>query len=60
MSQPMQEWEAAHAANLDLYKWDTGGYSTDFMARVIAWHSRHIEVELHRQDAVQRASKKAK
>jgi len=55
----MMEWEAAHSANLDLYKWDTGSYPPDFMSRVIAWHSRHIELELHRQDAVARATKRA-
>lgn len=54
----MHEWEAASAANLDLYEWDSGGYPPDFKVRVIAWHSRHVELELHRQDAVSRASKR--
>jgi len=57
MSPPLQEWEAAHAANLDLWEWESGGYSPDFKARVIAWHSRHIELALHRHDAVERARK---
>lgn len=59
MSVPLQEWEAAHAANLDLHKWDSSQYPPDFMAKVIAWHSRHRELELHTQDAVQRAAKRA-
>ena len=50
----MLEWEAAHAANLDLHKWEMGEYSVSFMEKVIAWHSRHIELETHRQDAVNR------
>jgi hypothetical protein len=56
----MQEWEAAHAANLDLSKWDANEYASDFKTRVIAWHSRHIELGLHRQDAVARAAKRQK
>ena len=56
MSPVLQEWEAAHAAKLDLYKWEMGGYPGDFKAKVIAWYSRHIELELHRQDAVARAA----
>ncbi|RPJ40042.1 MAG: hypothetical protein EHM35_00100 [Planctomycetaceae bacterium] len=55
MSPLLAEWEAAHAANLDLYKWDQGEYPTAFMARVLAWFSRHRELEMHRDDAVARA-----
>ena len=58
MSQPLTEWEAAHAANLDLFKWDSGEYPPPFMAKILAWFSRHQELELHRQDAVARASKR--
>ena len=57
-SQALSEWEAAHAANLDLYKWEMGEYPPAFMAKVLAWHSRHNELELHRSDAVAQASKK--
>lgn len=46
------EWEAATAANLDLYMWETGQYPQWFMARVIAWHKLHILVEAHTQDAI--------
>lgn len=60
MSQMMLEWESAHAANLDLYKWDIGEYPSAFREKVIAWHSRHIELEQHRQDAVARASARAR
>ena len=57
----MSEWEAAHAAGLDLNKWEEGEYSPSFKAKVIAWHSRHVELDLHRQDAVARAAaRKAK
>lgn len=51
-------WEAAHAANLDLEKWDKGLYSQAFMERVLAWHSRHEELALHRADAAARAAKR--
>jgi hypothetical protein len=55
MSPALLEWEAAHAANLDLYKWDQGEYPPAFMARVLAWYSRHRELDMHRDDAVARA-----
>lgn len=58
MSPTMLEWESAHAANLDLYKWETGEYPDSFKAKVLAWHSRHNELELHRGDAVAQASKR--
>jgi len=54
----MLEWESAFAAGLDLYKWETGKYPPSFRAKVLAWYSRHQEVELHRQDAVERATKR--
>lgn len=60
LSPLMQEWESAFAANLDLYMWETDRYPADFKARVIAWHSRHQELELHRQDAINRAVKRRK
>ena len=60
LSVPLQEWEAAFAARLDLYKWEMGEYPGDFKSKVIAWFSRHQELELHRQDAVQRASERAR
>jgi hypothetical protein len=55
MSQALTEWEAAHAANLDLSLWDSGGYSGKFMAKVLAWYQRHRELDMHRQDAQARA-----
>ena len=58
MSQPMVEWEAAFAAGLNLYDWERGTYPGDFKAKVLGWYSRHQELELHRQDAVDRASKR--
>lgn len=53
-------WEAAWMARLDLEKWDRGLYSQAFMERVLAWHSRHNELELHRQDAAARAARRRK
>lgn len=58
MSDALAEWEAAHAANLDLHKWETGQYPSSFKAKVLAWHSRHNELELHRGDAVAQAAKR--
>ncbi len=55
LSPALLEWEAAHAAGVDLWKWDNGEYGSQFQAKVIAWYTRHKELELHRQDAVQRA-----
>jgi hypothetical protein len=56
MSPPMTEWESAFAAGLDLYRWETGEYPPDFKAKVLAWYSRHQEVDLHRRDAVEVAA----
>jgi hypothetical protein len=47
------EWEAAHAAGLDLHTWDSkGGYSPYFKAKVLAWHRAHSLVEAHTQAAM--------
>ena len=54
-SQALIEWEAAREAGLDLHRWDRGGYSQAFMAKVIGWYTRHQELELHREDARARA-----
>lgn len=51
-SQSFSEWEAAHAANLNLFDWETGKYPPWFKNRVIAWHSTHLLVEMHKQDAL--------
>lgn len=58
ISPALLEWEAAHAAGLNLYDWDRGFYPPAFRERVIAWYSRHIELELHRADATQQAMKR--
>ena len=53
------QWEAAHAALLDLWEWDYGEkYSMHFRAKVIAWHRLHTLIEVHTEQAVQRASKR--
>lgn len=51
------EWEAAHAARLDLYDWDSGKYPVWFMAKVLAWHKLHNLVEAHTQAAVNAKAK---
>jgi hypothetical protein len=56
LSPTLFEWEAAHAAGLDLERWDAGEYSPAFQARVLAWYSRHEELEQHREDARARAA----
>lgn len=45
------EWEAAHGAGLDLWKWESNEYPYWFKARVVAWWYDHIQVENHRADA---------
>lgn len=45
------EWEAAHGARLDLWKWENNEYPNWFKARVVAWWNDHQLVESHRQDA---------
>lgn len=54
------EWEAATAAGLDMYKWETAVYPTWFMARVITWHKYHILVDVHTQDAINRKASRRK
>lgn len=54
------EWEAATAANLDLWKWESGGFSNYFKAKVVAWYGLHNLVELHKQDALSKSIKGAK
>lgn len=50
-------WEAGAAAGLDMWRWYIGGYPKWFMAKAIAWHQKHGEVEAHRQDALNRVQK---
>lgn len=52
------EWEAAVAAGLDLWQWETGQYPVWFRARVLAWHRLHGLVRLHTQDAVERKARR--
>ena len=46
------EWEAAHAAGLNLYEWEIGKYPRWFKTRVLAWHKLHQLVDMHKQDAL--------
>ena len=48
------EWEAVHAAGLDLQIWDDpdGSYTPYFKAKVLAWHKAHTLVKAHTQAAM--------
>jgi hypothetical protein len=50
-AQGFAEWEAAQAADLDLERWENGGYPTRFMAKVLAWYQLHNLVKLHSEEA---------
>lgn len=48
-------------ATLDeLEKWVSGGYTSNFMATVIAWNRSRKAIESHTEDAVAAASKRRK
>ena len=49
--QHFHEWEACHAAGLDLWRWESGGYPVEFMAKVLAWHRLHNLVQSHTAEA---------
>lgn len=53
-SQDFEAWQAGTAAGLDMWKWESGLYPTDFMARCIAWYRLHNLVQAHSQDAAQK------
>lgn len=53
MVTPYEEWDAAVGAGLDLWKWEQGEYSRDFMVRVVAFNQQRRAVELNSNDAVQ-------
>lgn len=57
-SAPFAEYEAAVAAGLDLWKWETGQYPVWFRANVLAWHYYHVLKPMHVADAVERARPK--
>jgi len=42
---------AAHYCRLDLERWDTGGYETRFMAKVIAFYRLHGLIAMHTRDS---------
>lgn len=46
----------------DLFKWDTGGYTRMFKAKVLAWYNLHIAIANNLEDAkssmMERQSKK--
>jgi len=56
-----EQTDACIAAGLDLWRWETGAYTPEFQALVVAWYRKHGEIALHSSDAVQRhAERKAK
>jgi len=57
-AQPFREYEAAVAAGLDLWKWESGGYPPTFMARVVAWKDLRDHVSAHVEDARNEASER--
>jgi len=50
-------YEAAVAAGVDLWAWETGVYPKWFRAKVIAWYNLHKAVIIHSESA---AAEKAK
>jgi len=53
-------WEAASAANLDIFAWESGKYPNWFMARVLAWYELHQLVAAHSEDAAAKNAKRRK
>lgn len=51
-------YEAAVAAGLDLWKWESRQYSRDFMVKIVAWFNLHNLVSLHSEAAAQEAAEK--
>ncbi len=45
------EWEAATAAGLNLWFWESNRYSKAFKVKVIAWYNLHGLVQAHQSDA---------
>ena len=52
------EWEAAVAAGLDLWAWESGDYPPLFKARVVAWYQAHRLVQLHTEAAMAQAAER--
>lgn len=57
-SPAFEQWQAATAAGLDMWKWESGEYPKWFMAKVVAWHRGHVQVNNHTQDALANSVKK--
>lgn len=43
--------DAAAAAGLNLWDWENNKYPPKFMQRIMAWHQKKREKEIHIQDA---------
>ena len=54
------EYEAATAAGLDLWKWESSDYPRWFKAKVVAWYNLHNLVDAHTQDAATRELRRKK
>lgn len=55
------EWDAVFAAGgtlKDMERWEEGGFSVAFKARVVAWYKVHSLVEAHKGAAQNKAAKK--
>ena len=46
-----EQWQAARAAGLDLWRWENHEYPTSFMEKVIAWYRSNGQIEQHTADA---------
>ncbi len=57
-SYAFEEFEAAVAAGLDIYLWNSGFYPTELKAQVIAWHRLSQMVETHVEAARQEKSER--
>jgi hypothetical protein len=53
-TQRFLEFEACVEAGLDLERWETFGYNTDFKASVIAWYILRGLKKVHTEDAMNR------
>jgi hypothetical protein len=58
-SRSFEEWLAATAAGLDLWRWERDEYPRWFQSRVVAFYRLTRLVGLHSEDAVQRKVKVA-
>lgn len=59
-SQKFTEWQALVEANAgpdEIVKWELGEYPRWFKVRLMAWYTRRVEFDSHREDAISREMK---